>query len=72
MCVCWVYVYVCCICVCLSVCDGSVATWWLKHLTVDLEFTDSSPTSYHWKENLLHLAAHPGKSKTVMWGPGLG
>ena len=66
-----VWVWVClCLCVCLSVCLCVVLRL-IKHLTVDLQLTASYPTSYHQKKSF-PLASHPGPSKTVNWGPGLG
>ena len=61
-----------CVCVFVCVCVHNHVAWWLKHVSVDLKFTGSSPTSYHWRKSVLHLAPHLCPSKTVNWGPGLG
>ena len=49
-------VYVQCVSVCVSVCR--CVAWWLKHLTVDIEFKVSSPTISHWRKNSLSTLTH--------------
>ena len=50
-----------CVCIYVFWYVGAVAVWpsGQSTLTVDLEFTGSSPASYHGKRNL-YLELHPG------------